>query len=211
MNTKFDRKDHYETVTNAILASLEQGTKPWSPAFNVAQCDNVRIPKRSARAIPDSHGALGVVGPIVESLGLDAGLQFGGDKAFYDPGPDFVQMPHAQDFTTREGFLATLLHECGHATGHARRLKREFGDRFGSDGYTFEELVAELTSAFTQAVLGIRADLEQHASYIESWSQFMRKDSKAFTKACTLAQAASDYLLKVYAAEQSEPVEELAA
>jgi antirestriction protein ArdC len=168
-----------------------------SPVFNVAQCEGVRIPNRAARVIPDSKGALGVVGPIVESLHLDAGLQFGGDQAYYAPGPDLVQMPHAEAFSSRDAFHAVLLHECGHTTGHTSRLKREFGDRFGSDGYPFEELVAELTSAFTQAVLGIRADLERHASYIDSWGAIMRKDKHAFTRAASLAQAASDYLLRV--------------
>jgi antirestriction protein ArdC len=305
-STVHAKQDHYQQVTNAILASLEQGTKPWSkpwqtkdgaqmldfalphnvasghnyrgmnvpmlwagasafsytshqwlsfeqakalggyvrkgekstlvyffkrvevkdrnegadadatrslflmrasPVFNVAQCEGVRIPKRAARVIPDSKGALGVVGPIVDALHLDAGLQFGGDQAYYASGPDLVQMPHAEAFSSRDAFHAVLLHECGHATGHTSRLKREFGDRFGSDGYAFEELVAELTSAFTQSVLGIRADLERHASYIDSWSQIMRKDKHAFTKACTLAQAASDYLLKVYAASEQDEEE----
>ncbi len=74
-------------------------------------------------------------------------------------------------------------------------MARQFGDRFGSDSYAFEELVAELCSAFSQAALGLRADVERHASYIDSWAQIMRKDSKAFAKACSLAQAAADYLL----------------
>ena len=92
-------------------------------------------------------------------------------------------------------FLATLLHECGHATGHGIRLNREFSGRFGSEAYAFEELVAELASAFGQAALGIRADIEYHASYIESWQRVLKQDRYAFVKACTLAQAATDYMV----------------
>ena len=33
-------------------------------------------------------------------------------------------------------------HELGHWSGHASRLAREFGKRFGDKAYAFEELVA---------------------------------------------------------------------
>ena len=33
-------------------------------------------------------------------------------------------------------------HELGHWSGHASRLAREFGKRFGDKAYSFEELVA---------------------------------------------------------------------
>jgi antirestriction protein ArdC len=100
-----------------------------------------------------------------------------------------------ESFKSREGFLATLLHECGHATGHRSRLARDFSGRFGSEAYAFEELVAELCSAFSQATLGIRADIEHHASYIQSWQRVLKQDKHAFVKACSLAQAATDYLV----------------
>jgi antirestriction protein ArdC len=146
----------------------------------------------------------------VDGLRLGGGLRYGGDKAFYVPGYDSIQMPKADAFTSRDGYLAVLLHECGHATGHTSRLARRFSDRFGSDCYAFEELVAELCSAFSQAALGLRADIERHASYIDSWAQIMRKDSKAFAKACSLAQAAADYLLGQAAEDEDVEAVQLA-
>jgi antirestriction protein ArdC len=175
-----------------------------SPVFNVAQTEGVRVPKRAARASVNSTGELGVCGPTVARLGLAGGLRFGGDRAFYAPGADVVVMPHADAFTSPDAFHAVLLHECGHATGHERRLARQFGERFGSDSYAFEELVAELCSAMSQAVLGIRTEIERHASYIDSWSQILRKDPKAFSKACTLAQQAADYLVGTQEDEADE-------
>lgn len=165
------------------------------PVFHVDQCEGIRLPQRAQPKPTESNGALGRVGPVVDRLGLAGGLRYGGGAAFYSPGPDSVQMPVVETFKSRDAFLATLLHECGHATGHRSRLARDFSGRFGSEAYAFEELVAELCSAFSQAVLGIRADVEHHASYIESWQRVLKEDRYAFVKACSLAQAATDSML----------------
>ena len=165
------------------------------PAFNIDQCEGIRLPQRAQPKPTESNGALGQVGPIVGRLGLAGGVRYGGNSAFYSPSADTVQVPSVESFKSRDGFLATLLHECGHATGHRTRLARDFSGRFGSEAYAFEELVAELCSAFSQATLGIRADIEHHASYIQSWQRVLKQDKHAFVKACSLAQAATDYLV----------------
>ena len=179
------------------------------PVFNVDQCEGVSLPQRAAPEPTQSSGALGPVGPVVARLCLDGGLHFGGDAAFYTPSRDAVYIPTVEAFETTETFHATLLHECGHATGAKSRLARDFSGRFGGEAYAFEELVAELTSAFSQAVLGIRADIEHHASYIESWKRVLKQDRYAFVKACSLAQAAADLLLGHKAGgEQAEESEQ---
>ena len=176
------------------------------PVFNVAQCDGLKLPERAQPKPTESKGALGVVGPVVDRLKLEGGLRFGGESAFYTPSVDGITTPAVENFKSRDAFLATLLHECGHATGAKTRLARDFSGRFGDMAYAFEELVAELTSAFSQAALGLRADVENHASYIETWQRVLKQDRYAFGKACTLAQAATDLLLGVQmeAAKQAE-------
>jgi antirestriction protein ArdC len=175
------------------------------PVFNVDQCEGTRLPQRAQSKPTESNGALGRVGPVVGRLGLAGGVRYGGNSAFYSPGVDTVQVPCMESFESRDAFLATLLHECGHATGHRSRLARDFSGRFGSEAYAFEELVAELCSAFSQATLGIRADIENHASYIESWQRVLKQDRYAFVKACSLAQAATDCLV---GERQTEPGDE---
>jgi len=165
------------------------------PVFNADQCENVRIPQHAQRKPTESPGALGVVGPVIDRLGLAGGLRYGGNAAFYSFGADCVQVPAVESFISTDAFKATLLHECGHATGHHSRLARDFSGRFGNEAYPFEELVAELSSCMSQAVLGIRADIEHHASYIESWKRILKSDKYSFGKACTLAQQAVDYLV----------------
>jgi antirestriction protein ArdC len=93
------------------------------------------------------------------------------------------------------------LHELGHWTGAEKRLDREgirHGD-FGSEIYAFEELIAELTSAFVGNEIFpkyITSDLEHHASYLDSWLRVLKKDNKAFFRAIGEAQKASEYLLE---------------
>jgi antirestriction protein ArdC len=73
---------------------------------------------------------------------VPADIRLGGDRAFYSPGADYIQLPHPNVFNTEDGFVATKAHELGHWSGHASRLAREFGKRFGDKAYAFEELVA---------------------------------------------------------------------
>ncbi len=65
------------------------------PVFNVAQCDGLKLPVRATKVLPKADGELGVVGTIVDALRLGGGLRHGGDKAFYMPGYDSIQMPKA--------------------------------------------------------------------------------------------------------------------
>jgi len=51
----------------------------------------------------------------------------------------------------------------------------------------------------------IRADIENHARYIESWQRVLKQDRYAFAKACSLAQAATDCLV---GKRQTEPGDE---
>lgn len=57
------------------------------------------------------------------------------------------------------------------------------------DRYAREELVAELSSAFTCASLGIDAD------YIGAWLDVLRGDNRAIFRAASQASKAADYLL----------------
>ena len=87
--------------------------------------------------------------------GLGATLRHGGNRAFYSPSADFIQMPEFGQFEEAGAYYATLGHEHIHWTGAKKRLGREFGARFGDEAYAFEELVAELGAAFLCADLGL--------------------------------------------------------
>jgi antirestriction protein ArdC len=80
--------------------------------------------------------------------------------------------------------------------------------RFGSESYAFEELVAELGSAFLCASMGLPTDpRKDHAPYINSWLKVLRNDKKAIFTAAAKAQQAVDW---VHNALSQERVEEAA-
>lgn len=124
-----------------------------------------------------------------------ATIHHGGNRAFYSPARDFIQMPPRESFRDRESYAATLTHELTHWTAHPTRLARELGKRFGDHAYAAEELIAEMGAAFLCADLGItpepRAD---HASYLAHWLQVLKADNRAIFTAASQAQRAADYL-----------------
>lgn len=142
-----------------------------------------------------------------------AAIANGGNRAFYRPSIDAIQMPPFEAFRDAESYYATLAHECVHWTGHESRLPRDFGaKRFGSEGYAMEELVAELGAAFICADLDIdlpvdssaasdagAAHLEHHASYIANWLTVLRNDNRAVFTAASHAQRATDFLNRIQA------------
>lgn len=124
-------------------------------------------------------------------------FRHGGNRAYYAPGPDVIQLPFAEAFRDAKSYAATKAHELTHWTRHKSRLDRDFGQkRFGDEGYAFEELVAELGSAFLCGSLGIVPEVrEDHAAYLASWLKALKDDKRAIFSAAAHAQRAVDYLL----------------
>jgi antirestriction protein ArdC len=119
--------------------------------FNAAQCDN--LPEAVTTAAPPAPASL--IEPKVEALIETTGIDFriGGNRAYYDPSHDYVQVPPPQAYFEPINWHRTALHELGHASGHASRLNRDMSGAFGSKKYAFEELVAEMSAAFCCAAL----------------------------------------------------------
>lgn len=78
---------------------------------------------------------------------IPADIRHGGDRAFFSPGGDYIQLPERGAFRTEDGYVATKAHELGHWSGHPSRLARTFGKRFGDKAYAFEELVVRRVGA----------------------------------------------------------------
>ena len=86
---------------------------------------------------------------------------------------------------------------------HPPRLGRDVSGGFGSPLYANEELVAEMTSAFVCASLGIVPTV-RHADYIGSWLKVLREDDRAIVRAASAASKAADHLL-AFSPNASEP------
>jgi antirestriction protein ArdC len=128
-----------------------------------------------------------------------AEIRYGGNRAYYAQELDYIQMPPIEAFTDAEKFYATLAHEAVHATKHPSRLDRDLGRKsWGDEGYAAEELVAELGSAFLCADLELTPEVpDDHASYITSWLDVLKNDSRAIFTAAAHAQRAVDFLHKL--------------
>ena len=119
-------------------------------------------------------------------------ITHGGDRAFYSPSKDAINLPFPGSFTSPESYYAVALHELAHASGHPRRLNRPKWAK-GNPEYAAEELVAELTAAFLCAELGIPAALH-HTGYIGFWVELLENDSKAIFRASREASRAAEFL-----------------
>lgn len=122
-----------------------------------------------------------------------AEIRFGGSRAFYRPSEDCIYMPRVESFRSMEDYYSTILHELSHWTGHESRLQRDF-KRFNEESYAMEELVAEMSSAFLCASLGVEGKL-QHENYIASWIKVLKEHKRAIFTAAARAADASDYIL----------------
>ncbi len=108
---------------------------------------------------------------------------------------DYIVLPEIEQFGRVSDYYSTSAHEHAHWTGHPSRLARDLVGRFGSDAYAAEELIAELSAAFTCARLGISAaPRPDHAAYLASWLRVLRADASAIFTAASKAQAATDFL-----------------
>jgi antirestriction protein ArdC len=163
--------------------------------FNVEQIDG--LPETYAVAAanggPNQSDRIARVDHFLAHIPVP--IRHGGDRAFYAPAADYIQLPPFEAFRDAQAHAATALHEMVHASGHKSRLARDLGKRFGDEAYAAEELIAEIGSAFLCADLGIALDpRDDHAAYIATWLAVLRRDSRAIFLAAAQAQRAVEYL-----------------
>jgi len=167
------------------------------PVFNWEQTSGV--PKKESRpALNPDRDLLEICSNVLSNMPNPPVYRESGSAAYYVPREDLVNLPPIGTFKTTEGYVATKFHEYGHSTGHKARLNRpgimEVAS-FGGEEYSFEELVAELTSAYLCARNGINNTLENSTAYIQNWMKALRDDKTMLLKASGKAMAAVDYIL----------------
>ncbi|NLT49452.1 MAG: DUF1738 domain-containing protein [Ignavibacteria bacterium] len=111
----------------------------------------------------------------------------------YRASTDEIIMPLARQYKGKEHYYSDIMHELGHWTGHQSRLNREKNYNRKSKEYAFEELIAELFSAFVCAGLGFTTQITNNAAYIESWLTNLKSDVKFVYKASKDAQIAAEF------------------
>lgn len=159
--------------------------------FNRDQTDAPKVEQPDTIPAPTPED----VEQILGSLNLAEGVIYGGDRACYMPSRDGIRLPNVGDFKSEDHFKSTALHEGVHATGHKSRLDRDQRNAFGSAGYAFEELIAEIGSAMACAQIGLQWEELRHADYISSWLTALKNDKKMIVQAASRATKAVKYLI----------------
>lgn len=123
------------------------------------------------------------------------------DRAYYRPSEDKIVVPRIEQFSSSEHYYATAFHEAAHSTGHHSRLDRFKADApvaaFGSESYSREELIAEITSAMLCSKCGIDKGsiLDNAAGYVQSWLKALKNDKNMIVAAAAKAEKAYSYIL----------------
>ena len=180
--------------------------------FNVEQCDGLTLPEISQPAIAPKIDEDEVCESIVTgwenrpALHLTSTTEY---RAYYRPSTDSVHMPARSHFVDASHYYSTLFHELIHSTGHESRLNRTFGDRFGDELYSKEELVAEMGAAYLCAIAGIANEHTDRntAAYIQNWIAKLEEDNRLIVHAAANAQRAVDMILGSTFEEENETKE----
>ena len=182
-----------------VYEELEHPKVNYFILFNAAQIEGMPEFEKKAPLLRDEQLKLAdqfvcsSICPVIENAHET--------QAYYSPVYDEVHLPERDSFSSATEFLATAIHEMGHSTGHPSRLNRDQKNIFGSKGYAKEELVAELSSVFVQADLGINIGAKQfsnHAAYLQSWMDALKENPNILFQASADAAKASDFLLEQY-------------
>ena len=120
-----------------------------------------------------------------------------GDRAFYRPSTDSITLPKKGQFKDAEEYYSTLYHEMTHSTGHEKRLNRDLKNFFGDEGYSKEELVAEIGSSILCNLLGIEtgSTFKNTVAYIQSWIRALKNDKRMIVSASSRAEKAVAYIM----------------
>jgi len=158
--------------------------------FNVEQT-TIELPKPEEETEEEKAARIQDAEAFIQAQG--AKLHHGGDRAFYRPSTDSITLPPFEAFQDAASYYSTSLHEHAHWTGHESRLGRDLSGWFGNEDYAFEELVAEMASAYLCLDLGIEGKL-QHREYIGSWAKHITENRDAIFRASKLAEQAAAWM-----------------
>ena len=127
-----------------------------------------------------------------------------GNKAFYSPSMDSIQLPLFEQFINANEYYSTAFHESVHSTMKESRCNRAEERKnklvaFGSEEYSKEELLAEIGSANLMNMIGIETDksFRNSSAYIQSWLKVLKNDVKFIVSASSKAEKAVNYILNI--------------
>ena len=172
--------------------------RKWYCVFNIDQTEGLEHLKVEPTAPPKPKNKVQEI-PEIESYIKNTNIKITSNtegRCYYSPTLDLISMSDkaswkkVNNVNESELWYSVAFHELSHATGHKSRL-----DRLDNFGYSFEELIAELSSAILGAKFGIASALQpNHAQYIKGWIKQLEEKPNTLLKACALANKSVKWL-----------------
>lgn len=170
--------------------------------FHISQVENVLpLPKTDEFDTKPIERAELALQNYIEREGITLSVEES-DRAFYCSYDDSITIPAITQFEQAEEYYSTVFHECGHSTMKKSRCNRENENKsafFGSEDYSKEELVAEITSAAILHSIGMETPetFRNSAAYIQNWLQVLKNDKRFIVSASGKAEKAAKYILNI--------------
>lgn len=164
--------------------------------FHIDQCEGITHTATEPEPMQTCPEAESIISEYLDRSGVEL-IQRISDEAYYSPARDCVVLPLAEQFNSKEERYSTLFHEIAHSTGHHSRLNRlKATAHFGSESYSKEELVAEITAAALMKHTGLetKGTFRNTAAYIQSWLSALRNDKRLIVTATGAATKAFEYI-----------------
>lgn len=203
MHGKRISEAEYQTLTDEEKKRCKAKTiKFW--VFNGEQVEGLEPEYRE-----DKHYSVDLANHIASSIKTTIEWDSDKEDPCYSSKTDKVYMPDSNAFDNENEMNAVAFHELSHATGHKSRLDRQLGNRFGSEEYAFEELIAECSATMLCAYLGIEPIVhDNHKAYVNSWLGALNDDPNALLDAFKMAEKAQQYIIDTAQLETYQPAEE---
>ncbi len=169
--------------------------------FHIDQCEDISAKYTTEAAFPDGASTVETAQVIIDDYLGREGIKLThteGDRAFYRPFTDEIVLPLRKQFVNTAEYYGTVFHEISHSTGHVSRLNRLTSAAFfGSEEYSKEELVAEISAAALVNHCGLESStsLRNNAAYIQNWLSVLRGDKRFIVSAAGKAEKAVNLIL----------------
>ena len=169
--------------------------------FHIDQCEGISAKHTSETAFPDGASTVETAQEIIyDYLGRE-GVKIThteGDRACYKPYTDEIVLPLRKQFVNTAEYYSTVFHEISHSTGHPSRLNRlNRAAFFGTEEYSKEELVAEISAAALVNHCGLESStsLRNNAAYIQNWLKVLKDDKRFIVNVAGKAEKAVNLIL----------------
>ncbi len=163
--------------------------------FNIEQTENIKYEPEVKPSYENN-----AVSDYIQTIGIE---EYRGSPA-YSPKDDVIFFPQISEFESESEYYSTYFHELTHATGHRSRLDRfEKNTVFGDESYAFEELIAELGSAFLSMEYGIEPNSRKQADYLAHWIKALKERPQILYSAASQATKGVNCLNDIAALKKS--------